>query len=200
MNQLLLITILFYHHKLLSMIHSRITIHFSTCLFTNIESMIIKDGRFISVIQSGNITISMIPVLQSQFQQYPLISHRIRHQLTVTGSRSHWSSHLNHSLIIQVICELVIQWLSQWWLYSAKIRCRTGVGTMAFPPQLLVSTGIHESCGRWPLWVTESWGMFGTVSASAPLTENDGTPFPPQLSISTGIHESCGPRQSWLTG
>ena len=36
------------------MMHSRITIHISTFLFTNNESMIIEDGRFISVIQSGN--------------------------------------------------------------------------------------------------------------------------------------------------
>ena len=166
--------------------------------------MIIEDGRFISVIQSGNTHYYLHDSCSNNNIRWYLIEYDIfwLHWETVTGSRSHWSFHLNHSLIIQFIevtCEQVIQWLSQW-LYSAKIRCKTGVGTMAFPPQLVISTGIHESCGRWPLWVTESWGMFGTVSASAPLTENDGTPFPPRLSISTGIHESCGPRQTWVTG
>ena len=89
----------------------RITIHFSTCLFTNNESMIIKDGRFISVIQSGNITISMIPV-------QPTISVDISsnttsidftEKLSLVPDHIDWLFHLNHSLIIQMICEQVIQ-------------------------------------------------------------------------------------------
>ena len=97
MNQLLLIIMLFYHHKkVLSMMHSRITIHISTCLFTNNESMIIEDGRFISVIQSGNITISMIPV-------QPTISVDISSNTTSTDFTEKLSlvpDHIDHSISI----------------------------------------------------------------------------------------------------
>ena len=184
------------------MIHNWITIHISTCLFTNNESMIIKDGRFISVIQSGNIPISMIPV-------QPTISVDISsnttsifwlHWETVTGSRSH----IDHSIsIIPSLSKwLVNRWFSDYHsddCIQQRFVVKQG-WDYGVPSPISIIHGIHESCGLWPLWVAESWGMLGTVSASAPLTENDGTPFSPQLSISAGIHESCGLRQTWLTG
>ena len=179
--------------------HSWITVHISTCLLTNNESMIIKDGRFISVIQSGNITISMIPV-------QPTVSVDISSNTTSTDFTEKLSlvpDHIDHSISIIPSLSNSLKWLVNWWFNDDCIQQRFVVKPgwdYGVPSPIIDIHGIHESCGLWPLWVAESWGMFGTVSASAPLTENDGTPFPPQLSISTGIHESCGPRQTWLTG
>ena len=150
-----------HHKKLLSIMHNRITIHFSTCLFTNNESMIIKDGRFISVIQSGNGHYNLHDSCSTNNIRWYLIEYDI--SLLISLRNYHW---FQITLIIpsQSFPHYPIHWSDLWtgdsvtitmiWLYSAKIRCRTGVGTMAFPPRLVISTGIHESCERWQTWVT----------------------------------------------